>query len=161
MGRHRRYRVLKSDPTREHLMKKLSRWKYVDGVNLNKFYSVLVKNPRYVELDVEELYQATRQYVSGIKGFVDFVPSFEEFTRMVLAEELFDPAKTAFFDYLKKRRLLYPLGRCWIYRTMIEDIRDNGIKVALKVKNGRIDDGYHRLIVLRELGIKRVVCRAT
>ena len=53
MGRHRRYRVLKSDPRKPRLMTLLRRWEIVGEVNADKFYSVLARNPRYRELDVE------------------------------------------------------------------------------------------------------------
>lgn len=157
MGRHKG-RVT-SRPDFEHLMKKLSGWKLLDKRVLGPFYSVLVKNPRYEELEIEDLYNATKEYVSGIAGFVDFVPAFEDFVRKVLSGEEFDSEKTEFVRHLKQRRLRYPLGRCWIYKVMVEDIIKNGLHTALKVRDGHIVDGYHRLVVLRELGAKRVVCR--
>ena len=157
MGRHK-VRV-RSIPNRDHLMKKLRNWKLIDSREAKAFYTVLVKNPIYEELCVDDLYAATKEYVSKIKGFVDFVPSFEDFVRRTLDDLNFNPVGCKFVDYLKHRRFPYPLGRCWIYKVMIEELKNQGIHTALKVKDGRIKDGYHRLIVLRELGVKRVVCR--
>ena len=157
MGRHKGR--VKSIPNKPHLMKKLRGWPVIDSREEGPFYTVLVKNPRYDELSIEDLYRATGEFVSGIKGFDDFIPSFEDFVRRSLDDINFDPSDCEFMDYLKRRRFRYPLGRCWIYKVMIEEIKKRGIHTALKVQNGHIKDGYHRLVILRELGYKRVVCR--
>ncbi len=157
MGRHKGR--VKSRPDRNHLMRKLRGWKLIDSREAKAFYTVLVKNPRYAELNVEGLYIMTKEYVSKIKGFVDFVPSFEDFVRRALDDINFNPVDSKFMEYLKHRRFKYPLGRCWIYKVMIEELKNRGIHTALQVQNNRIKDGYHRLIILRELGVKRVVCR--
>ena len=157
MGRHKGR--VKSIPNRDHPMKKLRGWKLIDSREAKAFYTVLVKNPWYEELSVDDLYDATCKYVSTLSNFVNFVPSFEDFVRRTLDNQDFDPSDCEFMDYLKHRRFRYPLGRCWIYKVMIDEIKKRGIHTALQVKYNRIKDGYHRLIILREIGIKRVVCR--
>jgi len=157
MGRHKGR--TKSNPSRQHLMKKLVGWELIGYREAKAFYTVLVKNPRYAELDVDTLYDSTREFVSKINGFLDFVPSFEDFVRRTINGEDFDYRTCQFMDYLRKRKFRYKLGRCWIYKVMIDEIKKDGIHTALKVVDERIKDGYHRLIILRELGIKRVVCR--
>jgi len=157
MGRHRGR--VKSRPDRSNLMNLLKGWELRGSREAKAFYTVLVKNPRYDELSVDDLYDSTREFVSKIKNFDNFVPSFEDFVRRTLDDINFDPSKTDFVKYLNRRRLKYPLGRCWIYKVMIEELKTHGIHTALRVKGGRIEDGYHRLIILKELGYKRVVCR--
>ncbi len=50
MGRHKG--KVKSRPGQNHLMKKLRGWKLIDSKQAKAFYTVLVKNPRYAELNV-------------------------------------------------------------------------------------------------------------
>lgn len=161
MGRHTVYRKLtKLNPNKESLMPKLRGWDIIDSRDSDRFYSILLNNPRYVrEFNVDDLYFATREFVSKVKGYVDFVPSFEDFTRRTLEDIGFDPSESDFAKHLKARGLRYVLGRCWQYKVMIDDIRKNGLSTALIVRDGHMRDGFHRLVVLRELGVKRVVCR--
>jgi hypothetical protein len=43
---------------------------------------------------------------------------------------------------------------------MIKDIqKDQGLSMAIKLRGNRVSDGMHRLIILRELGFKKVICR--
>jgi hypothetical protein len=124
------------------------------------FYSVLLKNRRCVEFEVEDLYQATRNFTRTLDGYDDWVPGFEEFVRRSLDDMDYDASGSAWMDYLYRRRLHYKAGRGWMYKRMIKTIqRDQGLKVAIKLRGDRVSDGMHRLVILRELGIKRVICR--
>jgi SAM-dependent methyltransferase len=156
MGRHRGR--VKSKPNKKHLLKKLNGWPIVDYREAKAFYTVLFKNPRYEELSVDELYNSTKKYVSKIPNFVDFIPSFEDFVKKTIDDIDFDPSSCDFMKYLKHRRFKYQLGRCWIYKVMIKELQSKGLHTALWIRDGHILDGFHRLIILRELGIKRVIC---
>ena len=133
-------------------------WREVDKRVNKNFYTLLLESKYLKEFDVETLFRATRRYTSKIKGYVDFAPQFSEFIRKTIINPEWDPQNSPFVSYLKKRRLTYPLGHCWVYKRMLEEIKANGLSAPLSVRNERIQDGYHRLIILRELGIKRVVC---
>ena len=144
---------------KEYLMPMVGAWDVVGERAERQFYTVLLKNRRYQELDVEELFQATRDFTLTVKGFDDFVPAFQDFVRRTLQDFHWDASESQFMDYLKRRRFPHKLGRCWLYKVMIQELQRHGPHTALKVKGNRIEDGYHRLVVLRELGVKRVVCR--
>ena len=159
MGRNNVNGRVVSNPKVDHLLKVLGGWDVIDQRGERAFYTVLLKNRRYQELDVEELFQATRAFTLTVKGFDDFVPAFQDFVRRTLADFNWDASDSQFMDYLKRRRFPYKLGRCWLYKKMIKELQEHGPHTALKVKGNRIEDGYHRLVVLRELGVKRVVCR--
>jgi len=144
---------------KEHLMPMVGAWDVAGERKKRQFYTVLLKNRRYQELDVEGLFQRTRDFTLTVKGFDDFVPAFQDFVRRTLADFEWDASDSQFMDYLKRRRFPHKLGRCWLYKKMIKELQEHGPHTALKVKGDRIEDGYHRLVVLRELGVKRVVCR--
>jgi len=156
---------IKTRPDKKFLMEKIGGgWKLLETRSWKKFYTVLVKNTRLTEMDVDELYENTRRYVAKTpklnRKLWTFVPAFEDFVRKSIEDINFDPTDGDFMKYLKTRRFRYKLGRCWIYKSMIQEIQKSGIKAPLSVVNGRIFDGYHRMIILRELGIKRVLVRA-
>jgi len=167
MGRHevKPKWGIKTRPDKKYLMEKLGGgWKLLGERSWKKFYTVLVRNPRFQEVSVDDLYEKTREYVSKTpklnRKLYTFVPAFEDFVRRAIEDINFNPEGCDFMKYLKTRRFRYKLGRCWVYKVMIEEIRKSGIQTPLTTVNGRIFDGYHRMIILRELGIKRVMVRA-
>jgi len=159
MGRHKVESRIPAD--REYIARKLKGWHFIAERTSPIFYTILVESPFVVELNIEEAYQATRKFTLNLDGFLDFVPAFEQFVRKIINKEPYDPKKLALMDYFRARKLRYPLGRLWEYERMIEEIKKSGLKVPLlySAKEDRIKDGYHRLIILRELGEKRFICR--
>ena len=146
-----------SSSSMEHLLKIMAGWSVVDSIDTGKFYSVLFTSPKTKEFSVESLYESTKVFVSKIANYDQkFVHGFECFVRGVIDGKAND---SLFMEHIHRNRRKYPKGRCWIYRTIIEDIQKHGLRVPLMVKEGRIKDGWHRLIIMRELGIKRVICR--
>ena len=159
MGRNEMYRGrVKTYPDLQYITSKLKAWKINSTIKARQFYSILVKNPFLEELGVEELYQTTYNFVLGLDGFDNFVPAFEEFVKRTLDDFDYDHSNSDLVKYFKRRKIKYPLGYCWNYKVLINELKEHGIHTALRVK-GRIKDGFHRLIILRELGYKRVVCK--
>lgn len=160
MGRHKG--KPRSNPTKQHLIRNhLRGYNIVDERESRIFYSMLVKNKNCREFEVEDLYQATREFTSRmpVEEYDDWVPGFEEFVRRSLDDIDYDAAGSEWMNYLGRRKIRHRMGRNWNYKKMIYDIRDNGLNAALKVKGDRVSDGMHRLVILRELGGTRVVCR--
>jgi len=166
MGRHevKPKWGIKTRPDKKFLLETLGKgWKLVGERTFKKFYTVIVRNPTLREMDVDELYENTRSYVAKTpklrRKLRTFFPAFEDFVRRSIDDSDYNPARSDFVKYLKNRRLKYRLGRCWGYKVMIEEIKKSGIQSPLTVVDGRIFDGYHRMIILRELGMKRVIVR--
>jgi hypothetical protein len=160
MGRHKG--EPKSNPTKQHLIRRhLYGYDPVDERDSRFFYSVLLKNRRCNEFEVDDLYQATREFTATLAAgeYDDWVPTFEEFVRRSLDDMDYDATGSAWMDYLRRRKLSHKIGRCWMYKRLIQDIQKHGLRAALKVSGNRISDGMHRLIIWKELGGTRVVCR--
>ena len=108
------------------------------------------------------MYEATLEHSARrpkTERYINWVPYFEEFVLNALDDMEYDSTNSPWFEYLKNSRLRYPLSRCWRYKRMIEEIREGGPQAALKVRDGYVYDGMHRLIILKELGYTRVICR--
>ena len=159
-GKHHR-RNTKTNPSYEHLKNVLKGWKLVKEVRRGRYYSALFASTVIKEFDVDMLYESTYEWIMKLKHMFHFMTSFEDFVKRSLDDINFDPKGCDFAEYLRliKGKPHYHLGRCWIYKTLIEDLKANGPNAPLVVVNGRLRDGFHRLIILKELGYKRVVCR--
>lgn len=157
MGRHKG--KPRSNPTLPHLKANLLRgYRILDKRESRIFYSVLLKSKRCDELNIDDLYEATRAFTETVRGYDDWVPSFEEFVRRCLDDMEYDARGSDWMAYLRRRRL-NGLARCWEYKRIIKSLQQDGIKTAVKIADGHVTDGMHRLVILRELGKKRVICR--
>ena len=160
MGRHKG--EPRSNPTKLHLINNILHGYDVVGEKESRiFYSVLLKSKRALEYEVEELYQATREFTSKMPAseYDDWVPAFEEFVRCSLNDMEYDATGSAWMDYLNRRRIRRRLARCWEYKKIIQSIQKEGLLSPIKTRKGRVTDGMHRLVILRELGGTRVICR--
>jgi len=158
MGRHKG-RVT-SKPDQKHLMRLLRGWDLVDSRKTDKFYTVLVKNRMVSEFDVEELYENTVNHTKKVGGHTDFFEPFAEFVRRVSVGDKQEYDKTPFWAYLRKRGLRYRHGLCFWYEHLIEQSMRKGIDSMLINKGPVVIDGHHRLVIARELGIKRLISRS-
>lgn len=157
-GRRRNTRV-KTDPRREYLVSMIEGWRIVKETKGTKFYSLLLRSPRLGEYDVDKLYEATHNFTIKTDGVDDFFPSFNDFVRKTIDNPDFDPSAHPFMDYQKRRGWSYRLGRCWDYKELVRDIQKNGLTEPLRVVGNHLKDGHHRLVIAKELGYKRIVCR--
>jgi len=155
MGRHRGR--TKTNPRKHPLMRKLRKWDVLEETENDHFYGLRVKNRYVFEMDTLELCEQTQRQRLR-EGHPEFPEAFGEFCKKVINKEPIDYGSTDFVKHLILRKRLYPLGRCWIYEKMVEDIQKNGIREPIIIKNDFVANGHHRLIIAKELGISRVIC---
>ena len=161
MGRHKGSNVT-SRPDRDHLGRILDRkvWKIENETSTKKFYAVLAKNYSVEERSVADLYRQAVTYSIGNGGHHDFFEPFADFVRRVITDDDKPDDKTAYWQYLRSRKFRYRHGLCFWYRHMVEEaIANGGILTALDCLDGRVLDGHHRLVIAKELGIKRLIVR--
>ena len=154
-------RGTKTASSYKHLKSVLKGWKEIKKIKYERFYSLLLETNAMKEFDVDELYESTWEWTMKLKHMFHFMTSFEDFVKRSLDDMTFDPKGCDFAEYLRltKGKPQYHLGRCWMYKKLIEDLKANGLNAPLRVVNGRLRDGFHRLIILKALGYKRVACR--
>lgn len=158
MGRHKG--KVTSRPDRKHLMRLLKGWDWEMARETDKFYTVRVKNRMVAEFNVEELYASTVEHTKKVGGHTDFFEPFAEFVHRVARGDKQEYEKTQFWAYLRKRGLRYRHGLCFWYQHLIEQAMKKGIDSMLINKGPVVIDGHHRLVIARELGIKRLISRS-
>lgn len=153
----------------QHLRTYFKDWQELEtisGVSLRKdptprrMYSVLFKSglARY---KMDELYYK-QPFIKSRK----FLPSFTEFNEKVFIGKPFDVTQTKFYDYWVWRKPRWRPERIakdvrnWA--RLSRDVQINGLKTPLVVgKDGILTDGNHRLMTLKQLGYKYVICSKT
>lgn len=114
----------------------------------DKFFSMLFKNTKLMELEVDALFSEQPFCTSRM-----FLPSFRRF--------IHDEHDTTFPAYLKRRGWKDWRGDPRVYRDQIDEMKQSmNVFEPLKVRldDMHLVDGNHRLIIAKELGIRRVIC---
>lgn len=150
---------VRTDPRKKYIIRIMKGWKLIKETKGTKFYSLLLKSSHMDEFKIDPLYKATNDYTIKTDGVNDFFPLFSDFVRKTIEDPDFDSSAHPFMDYLARRKFSYRLGKCWIYKAMIKNIQKNGLTEPLRVIDGHLRDGHHRLVIAKELGYKRIVCR--
>jgi SAM-dependent methyltransferase len=158
MGKHKGEAAI--PPDRRNLLPYLSGWKIATQTRNRRHYGLLLHNPDLYEADVEQIYNRDVLAVAETGGHSDFFPAFSEFVRLVAGNQEFDYRSTEFYRYLRRRKLRYRETLMEAYAGHVLSIRAGGIRRPIAVRqNGLVCDGNHRLVIAKELGIEKIICR--
>jgi len=156
-----RYKTLKRHTSpchMEYLKELFSEWEIGGIEEHGKHFSILFKNPNLVEKDVDDL-TLYQQFMKSKK----FLPSFKKFIKQIL----FDNTKTDYADYLRWRKFKCVNRLLTRHTKLIHSVVEDGLREPLmigRMVNGKLDenrlrDGDHRLIIAKEIGIKKLICK--
>lgn len=157
-GKHRG--ESKIPPDRLQLLRRMAGdWLAISQTRTKRHYAVLFRSPALFEMETNELYTARLAIATDQER--EFFVTFEAFVRKVLAGKPFDHNQTSFAEYLRKQRLRYREMLMWAYARLVEDVRENGVQTPLAVYRDcyRVQNGHHRLVIAKVLGIRHLICR--
>lgn len=160
VGRNQLSPIHESPCDVDELRKQFIHFKEVTSIHGEKHYSILFKNPYIISVTVNTLWKY--QQLSRSQWFV---PAFSE-----LIDDDSDPLHSSYYRYLQRRIFTKKIdARATLLRhvALIKDVKRRGITRPLllgRMKHGRysplrLDDGDHRLILAKKLGIQDVICK--
>jgi hypothetical protein len=162
VGRFKTLKVHRSPCHAEYVKDLFKDWELVGQLKSGKHFSLSFRNNNVVERDVNDL-TLFQPFMKSHK----FKPSFDEFIDLVLSDRKFDPTTTSYADYLRWRRFRNKKQLLKRHIKLIKTVSSDGIYEPLligRLINGKFEsnvlkDGDHRLILLKKLGIKKVICK--
>lgn len=140
-----------SNGTLRHMEKVFRLWNKGKVIERGRHYSVVFHNPKIFTLPTRKLLRMS------MRGN-EFRNGFNEIINLVLDGKNFIPENTDYFKYLTKRAVGSRMAQ---YLDLIRDVQINGILVPVKVCNGKIIDGDHRVMLARALEIPHLLCEDT
>jgi len=149
---HPNARVHKSQCDLETLRGYFEGWDEMDVESDVQHFSMLFRNPTLFVMGVNDITREHKEKTDRL------YPAFEKFVITVYSPDLWEYTGD-YYDYLEWRGFD-------AYKTMekhvdlIFSILDDGIKEPLTLIDDCVIEGHHRLIIARQLGIKKVVCRS-
>ena len=160
ISRHERLSRIKYPCEKEKIYEYFSGWESIEGGEDKKHWSVMFKNPRLAELDINRLvvYNPDNPEKS-----IAFQSSFEEIVNLIGDGRPFDIVKAAYYKYFvgmtDSMRMKY-IKRGF---DLFNSVKKKGlIRPFIVIKHldnkYRIYDGNHRFVICNYLGIKRAIC---
>lgn len=160
IGRHRPLRQHNSPCELDKIVKYFPNWEATQGGSDRKHYSIMFKNPKMAEMDINSLYIFDPP---GRNKRIMMVPALLKLIDAIDQKQLIIPIETDYYKYLRWLRVARSKKKQLMKRHigLINDIKKRGIVKPLYIRShdNIILDGDHRYIIAKHYGIKRVLCR--
>lgn len=140
IGRHKPHRDHKSLSTLSYVKELFSGWGASDVIENGKHFSICFYNPDLLELETEKIFP--HQQLAGSRKFF---PSYKKLVHLVRENQVFDPAETEYYDYLKWRKFKNTDKLIEKHINVIETMPY--MREPITVDGETVIDGDHRLIV--------------
>jgi len=151
MGRNRWHKRHISDPRIENISNIFREWDRGEVIVRGRHYSTVFKNRKIYPVKVSEI-----DKMKGVES-ENYRKGFARFIELVLAGKPFDIKRTLHYKYIRAARNVD--RRIQIHIDMIKDVEKTGIiHTPLKIRNGRVLDGRHRLGIAKHYGMEELIC---
>ena len=134
-----------------HMKKVFRLWTMGEVIQKGVHYSVSFHNRKIIPVRTSVLAHMSVRSNSFKKGFGKLI-------ELVLGEEEYKKEELQYYKYLHKRAVG---GRFDRYVELIKSVKEHGVLVPIKICNGRVIDGDHRIMLARHFGIESLLCEDT